>query len=182
MESKPKKRIYWDTCIFIDCLQDGKERYAHIKPYVEEACAGSLYIVTSTITYPEFYKIGVKAEEEDDFLKIKDFFDLTFIRRVPVDIQIGMRAQELCARYNVDFADSLHLASALETNTRVFFTYEGTLNKKRPLLELDNQIYFSDGGALHIVKPEIYTVELREQEIEEAIRKDRESGQEQLFT
>lgn len=51
------KRVYWDSCCFIDFLQ-GSERGEVLKGVVDKKDSGDLEIVTSVVTLTEVIKLG----------------------------------------------------------------------------------------------------------------------------
>jgi len=156
MPGKSIKRIYWDTCIFIDCLHQTFGRFQDIKPCLEEAEQEDSFLVTSTITQIEFYKLSHDPQNED-IEKINQFLDHSYIRRIPVDIPIALRAQKICNNFNIEFADSIHIATALETKAPFILTYDGIgKNNKTPMLEMDGKISLDNEKYLRILTPEQY--------------------------
>ena len=88
---------------------------------------------------------------------ISDFFERPFVHRESVGLFIAERARDIRRKYEVDSADSIHIATAAQTNSQFFLTYDGTKRRnKKPLLKLDQQIFLADGSPLRIVTPEEY--------------------------
>lgn len=68
---------------------------------------------------------------------------------VPVDKQIGMKAQtlQLAGVAGLKPPDAVHLASALVAKVPVFHTFD------KKLLKMDKQFALDDGSELSIVRP-----------------------------
>lgn len=77
------------------------------------------------------------------------FFDQKYILLIPIDKQIGLRAQnlQLAGIGGLKPPDAVHLASAIIANVAAFHTFD---NK---LLTLDKKLLKVDGGELSIVRP-----------------------------
>ena len=147
-----RKRVCWDSCIFIDKLQERTGRVAFIDPLLWEAEKGRLTIVASTLAIVE--TINVKQVQPlEEVCLIEEFFRRTYISLRPLDRAIALRAQKIRqAHKKVSPADAGHLATALATDTPYFLTTDG-INPKNEgaLLALDRKL---DG--LRILTPEQY--------------------------
>jgi predicted nucleic acid-binding protein len=128
--------------------------YKWIKPLVLEAEAGNLAVVVSSLAVAEVFFIRDVAPT-DQMKVIDEFFDFVWVRAEAATIKIAKIAQKLRRDHKVDPIDSIHVATALATESPVFLTYDGIHKKKTPLLPLDNLLSI-DGSPpfLRIRTPE----------------------------
>lgn len=148
-------RVYWDACAWISYInKELPETHPTIKDRRFELCQrtlkraedGEIEIVTSAFTLAEVCK---RAENQSGDKNLAAFFEQPYILVIPLDYEIGRRAQAL---QQAGFAglkppDACHLASALITNTPTFHTFDG------PLRKLDGTLANNAGIKLRIVRP-----------------------------
>ncbi len=110
------KRVYWDSCCFIDYLQ-GSERGEVLKGVVETMVDGSLQIVTSAITLTEVIKLGKGTTADRDKI-IRAFSTDKGLLVVDLTKHLAEQARDIIWRYSFDKhkADAVHLATAVYTN------------------------------------------------------------------
>lgn len=150
-----KEQVCWDSCIFIDKLQERSGRVAFIDPLIRLAEQGSLKIVASSMAIVE--TVNVKnIQPLEEVCLINEFFRRKIIALRNVDRPIAEKAQEIRREYrDITPTDAAHLATALITETPYFLTTDGLEPKRKgALLPLDKKI---DG--LRIVTPEKYLAE-----------------------
>lgn len=107
------KRIYWDSCCFIDYL-NGTERGKQVRGVVEKAQNGELQIVTSVLTLTEV--LGVKNATEEEKNKIKKAFTPACgILLVDATKHLAESARDFIwdYGYHKHSKDAVHLATAL---------------------------------------------------------------------
>lgn len=149
-------QIAWDSCIVIHFLEQTPGHFPVIFPIAKDAEDKKLKIVVSMLTIAETLRITGKLSVDQETI-ISDFFERPFIHREAVGLFIAERARDIRRKYEVDSADSIHIATAAQTNSQYFLTYDGTKRRnKSPLLKLDQQILLADGSPLRIITPEDY--------------------------
>jgi predicted nucleic acid-binding protein len=97
-------RDYWDSCIFIDLLQQTAGRYDACEEIRKKAEDGELIIVTSAIALAEVCKLPASGlADQEQFQKITDFFENPYIAIRAVDRIIGSRARELTHTHGLPY-------------------------------------------------------------------------------
>ena len=72
MTNKPAL-LYWDSCVFISCIQHDPRRFATLEAIVEEARSGKIILVASTMVLAETVKLsGDDALRKQEEQKIHD--------------------------------------------------------------------------------------------------------------
>ena len=149
-------RVYWDACSWIAYIQKempgpGKgfqePRFDLCRQVLKRAEAGEIEIATSAFTLAEVCKFP--SDPTSPVTNLPAFFDQQYIVLVPVDKQIGVKAQslQLAGLIGLKPPDAIHLASATVWNVPVFHTFDKTL------LDLNGLVMLADGNPLKIVKP-----------------------------
>ena len=57
MPSEPR-RVYWDSCVYIDCIQRHPERHAVLDLIIEQAKGGEIVLVASALVLAEVSKLN----------------------------------------------------------------------------------------------------------------------------
>ena len=106
------KRVYWDSCCFIDFLQ-GSERGEVLKGVVDKKDSGALEIVTLT----EVIKLGKGTAEERDAI-IQVFNQDKGLLVVDLTKHLAEQAREVIWKYSFERhkEDAIHLATAVYVN------------------------------------------------------------------
>src|SRR4051812_48752614 len=111
-----KVRVYWDSCVFIDLLQQSPGRYEQCKHIHEQAEKGDLIIVTSAVTRAEVSRLpdagGIMPEDQSR--QILDYFENPYISIRQVDRLTAEHANQLCRGHNIMPLDAIHLATAIK--------------------------------------------------------------------
>jgi len=151
------KRVYWDACIWIAVIneersvpiKDGttENRFAMCESVMEQAKSGNLEIVVSAFTLAEVCKSREAKDENPS--KLPNFLDHDFMIVVPVDKDVGLKAQSLQISGLVSLKppDAIHLASAQKANCEEFHTFD------KGLIGLDGNIAARNGNVIKICKP-----------------------------
>jgi predicted nucleic acid-binding protein len=153
---RPPPRVYWDACAWIAYInkemptsESGIKhpRYEMCRHALIRAEKGEIEIVTSAFTLAEVCKRNPAPNAPA--INLAAFFDQKYILLVPIDKQIGLRAQhlQLAGVGGLKPQDAVHLASALVANVPVFHTFD------EKLIKLDQQLSLGDGRLLSIVRP-----------------------------
>lgn len=153
------EKIAWDSCIIIDAIQKEPERWPAIEPMARRAESGDLSIVVSTVSLAEvvylreFATTGMSQADQDDL--IKRWFDNDYVYTRNADIGICEEAAKLGRAHRVTPLDSIILATAVLTETKVLVTYDdaGKSSTGVSLLDLDSKVT-AGRDLLRIVTPE----------------------------
>lgn len=154
--SKLIPRVYWDACAWIAFINKEMPspqneiklpRFEMCRDTLKRAENGDIEIVTSAFTLAEVCKRA--TDSSSPVINLPGFFDQKYILLVPVDKQIGMKAQtlQLAGVAGLKPPDAVHLASALVAKVPVFHTFD------KNLLKMDKQFALDDGSEMSIVRP-----------------------------
>jgi predicted nucleic acid-binding protein len=131
-----KEIVYWDSCVFIDFLQQTSGRYEACKYIHDRAESGTLIIVTSTVTLAEVARLpdagGLMPHEKSR--QILDYFKNPYIAVRQLDRTIAERAHEICRSNNLIHLDAIHLATALNFRVSILYTYDSKKQRRKGLL------------------------------------------------
>lgn len=128
---------YWDAGVFCSFFnaQFEPERAAIVRALLEDAEAGRIVIVTSTVSLVEVLKIDrqhplTKSAED----MIVAFFEKPYIRLVSADRLICETARQLIWKHStLEYKDAIHLASAIHYSKRAhlnaLFAWDGDFTK-----------------------------------------------------
>lgn len=154
--TKQSERIYWDANAWIAYIRKemptaknglADRRYEMCRDVLKRASAGETEIATSAFTLAEVCKR--RDEPNGPPINLPAFFNQPFVLVIPVDMQVGQRAQnlQLAGVSSLKPADATHIASALVWSVAVFHTFD------EKLLKLSNTLTCRNGEQLRIVKP-----------------------------
>ena len=118
-------RRYWDSCNFISLIaEDEAERAEICQRILEDAEAGRVVIVTSTLTIAEVIRMrGSPMLTEDEEATISNFFLHRYILMYDVTRIIAENARKLAREHGIRPNDAIHLATALLSDADVFETW-----------------------------------------------------------
>jgi predicted nucleic acid-binding protein len=141
------ERQCWDSCLFIDFITDkttgGSRRSRIFKQLVAEARAGRSVILLSNLVLAEVRPRKARNGEHRELLEELLEANRLFVQFYAVTRKIALRARDEGAKYSLSVCDAVHVATALEGNASVLFTYDGYLGDGKPvtrLLALDRKI------------------------------------------
>jgi len=148
MPSEPRP-VYWDSCVFIDLLQQTPSRYDACDAVHRQAEKEQIIIVTSVVTLTEVTRIknaGIISDELSD--KILEYFENPYIAVRQLDRELAKDAHRLCRRLNLMGLDGIHLATALERKVDVLYTYDSKKQRRNGLLGWDGKLGTGSVGQL----------------------------------
>jgi predicted nucleic acid-binding protein len=145
-KSRKPTPIYWDACCFISILSNETNAKDCLK-VVKAAADGHLVIVTSAISLVEVIKLdGKKPIAEDDQAKVDAAMLGPHFSIREVDRTVAQLARRLIWDHGVAVKDSIHVATALDTNAVEMHTTDNELLGLSPLC--------INGTELLITKPD----------------------------
>ena len=136
------KLVYWDSCIFLDALQQTPAWSVILKQFVDAGKDGKLSIVTSSFTLVEVIRIARHDVNMDPGVaehQIASFFDNAFISVRQLDKPLAGKARVIARDHGIKPADAVHIATAIDMKVSVMHTRDG-LTKSRGLIGKSNQI------------------------------------------
>lgn len=126
---KDRRRIYWDSCVFIHAIQQTQEFQTVLEAILDEARAGSLVIVTSALTLAEVRGAGSETDEAT----IDDMFRQDYIVVRVLDPPLASRARRLGRDHGIKPADAIHVATAIDLGAEVMHTMDGKTKTRGPI-------------------------------------------------
>ncbi len=150
-------RVYWDACTWIAVINEeravnkgGKafeDRYTMCTSIIARAENKEFEIVASAFTLAEVCKCQESKTTQPN--KLSGFLDHNYILVLPVDKNIGLKAQTLQVALDGKLkpADAIHIASAQRANVAELHTFDEVL------LKLNGEIVADNGKAIKICRP-----------------------------
>jgi predicted nucleic acid-binding protein len=136
-----QERIYWDSCVFISCIERTPSRYSILKTIIRDAEEGSLVLVASTLVIAEVTKLNGSTElEKKQAQLIQDFFENDYIEIRALDRLTAEQAAEISRKYGLKPPDAIHVATAIRHGCSCLQTYDGEQGCQGKLLAFDNKI------------------------------------------
>jgi predicted nucleic acid-binding protein len=128
-------KVYWDSVVFIDLIEQTPGRIERIRPLVESAINDKLIIVTSAFTMAEVVKLkNLNLLDEDAERRVTEFFENQYLSIRNVDRFVAEAARPIVRKHGVKPPDAIHLATAILSKVAVLHTFD------EPLLKLDGKI------------------------------------------
>ncbi len=138
---------YWDSCVFLSYLENDPDRVSHIESILNEAAAGKVQILTSTLSiaevaYTSYEKEGrvLRPGEEKriDALWHPPVMLVEYHRRIAVEARRLIRESFATDKPTLKPNDAIHAATAHLHQADVFHTYDSKLTRAiRALLQFD---------------------------------------------
>jgi predicted nucleic acid-binding protein len=119
------EKRYWESSVIIAYLNGERGRAEECQAILDEAEQGKIWIYTSALTITEVLKYrGAKPISKDKREKVRDFFQVDYIRVIQIDRWIAYGAQDLVWENGIPPKDALHVASALKAEVDALETYD----------------------------------------------------------
>lgn len=147
-KAEPAEIQYWDACLFIWLLagQDqDRDEIAKLRLLAQRAKDGHITIVTSMLSVAEVRPAKDRPISADELDKVNSIMLAEEIDLRPMTLAIAQRAQAIGHKLpDLLPADCVHVATALEANAAVLFTYDGCGKRRRP----SHMIYHSESDVI----------------------------------
>ncbi len=155
MPPKPEC-IYWDSCVYISCIQQDPARYPVLRAFLGVAESRKIFLVASALVVAEVVKLNCSPEpinKQADL--IREFFENDYIEVRSVDRAIAEEAAKICRSHDIRPPDAVHVATALKFQCTCLQTYDGENPKPKGkyLLPLDGKVGWP---ALKIELPQVH--------------------------
>lgn len=140
------KRVYWDSCCFIDWIENRRaDRIAMLRSVIDAAINDEVVIVASTLALAEVVRCnGNEPLSDEDDERIKRFFNASrYIEMRVMDRRVAAKAREIhretlanLGPYSpkVPLSDCIHIATALLSGCSVLHTFD-----EKHLLKANNR-------------------------------------------
>src|ERR1044072_6507382 len=126
------KRIYWDSCVFIDRIQETADRINVLRAISKLAEDRDVILVTSAVAIAEVVRCEPdRALSEQDAKKIREFFENDYITVRQLTTDIAGKAAEISPVQGRTPLDAIHVATAIDAKCLVLHTYDGRNKKKK---------------------------------------------------
>lgn len=134
----PSQIISLDSNIFIRAIDDPSTLGEKSRELLEEIKKVSPQVFISTMLLQEFFVRVYKDSRQKDINPLLEFISLDRLCTIKdVDRQVALLAAKLRAEYpSLRAPDAIHLASAIESKAKLFFTTDRRLPKKIGGLEI----------------------------------------------
>ena len=140
MTTEPQ-RIYWDSCVYISCIEGTPDRVDVLHKILQLAEAGEIVFVASALVIAEVSRIKNSAADVAEQAKtIRAFFENDFIAVRGVDRKTAEDAAEIGRQTGLRGADCVHVATAIRWKCRSFQTYDGEMGNPKKLLAFNGKI------------------------------------------
>ena len=123
-------RLFLDTASVVYYVEEDTRYLALVDPVFDRLDAGTLVAVTSPVTLAECLVMPYRNNQ----VELQQIFsDLivngTNVLFASIDREMGRRAAELRARYNLSLTDAFQIAVALQSGCDAFLTNDMTLKR-----------------------------------------------------
>jgi predicted nucleic acid-binding protein len=137
---------YWDSCLFINFLtRQDQEKADTVAALIERARRETFRILVSTLVIAEVRPSDEYSQASREIVEEIFATNRPYIQFAAPTRSIATRARELGAENRqLTVPDCIHLATAMELEADVFFTWDGdrdnVLRRSRGLLRFDRQL------------------------------------------
>ncbi len=121
-------KIYWDSVVFIDLIEETPGRIYKLKPVIERAMKQEVVIVTSALTMVEVVKLtNLNLLDEDAERRVTEFFENAYINVRNVDRFVAEAARPIVRKHGIKPPDAIHVATAILSKVDVLHTFDQPL-------------------------------------------------------
>jgi|SRR5436309_8278410 len=145
-----RRRLYWDTSIFLCFLnRDEQERGRICEDVLQHAAMDEVLILTSTYTIVEVIRPKKRSIPSSQPLtpqqidKIKSMFRWPFIQTIELDDRIALYASDLARDHRLTPADAVHTASAILWKADVLQAWDRDFSSVSNLISIEQPQFIS---------------------------------------
>jgi predicted nucleic acid-binding protein len=134
-------RVYWDSCLYIACIQKEPARFPELRAVIKLAEDGAVVLVASTLVIAEVVKLKAStATAAKQAKKIREFFENDYIKVRALDRTTAEQAAEISRSFGLKPLDAVHVATAIAMKCSCLQTYDGEGGDPKKLLAFDGKI------------------------------------------
>jgi predicted nucleic acid-binding protein len=122
-------RIYWDTMLFIYYFEGHSDFGPRVRQIHHEMTRRGDILCTSIFTAGEIFVGPQRLKDYENLKRLKDYFESDEIEVIPFTISTAEAYSRIRAENSVLPGDAIHLASAAEARTDLFFTNDKRIQK-----------------------------------------------------
>ena len=140
MPKKPEL-IYWDSCVYISCIEKTPDRFPILRNIQDDAEAGKVLLVASAFVIAEVNKFDdptLSAAEQAE--RIKKFFENDYIEIRAMDRRTAELAADISRTHGIKPGDAVHVATAILSKCSCLQTYDGEQGESRKLLAFNGKV------------------------------------------
>jgi predicted nucleic acid-binding protein len=121
-------KLYWDSVVFINLIEETIGRVERIRPHLQSAIDEKSVIVTSAFTMAEVVKLtNLNLLDEDAERRVTEFFENPYISVRNVDRFVAETARPIVRKHGIKPPDAIHVATAILSKADVLHTFDQTL-------------------------------------------------------
>ncbi|MCH8042323.1 MAG: PIN domain-containing protein [Planctomycetes bacterium] len=140
MPKKPE-RIYWDSCVYISCIEKTPGRYPVLRDILDDAESGKVLFVASAFIIAEVNKFDdPTASAAEQAEKLRKFFENDYIEIRAMDRRTAELAADISRTHRIKPPDAVHVATAILSQCSCLQTYDGDKGEARKLLAFNAKI------------------------------------------
>lgn len=133
-----ERKLYWDSDVFIDLLEQTPGRIHRLAPIVTAAEHGSVVIVTSALTMVEVVKLKNLNLLDDQIEQlVAEFFENDYISIRNVDRFVAEKARPIVRKCGIKPPDAIQVATAILMEVDVMHTFDAKLIGLSGLVEIE---------------------------------------------
>jgi predicted nucleic acid-binding protein len=124
-------KIYWDSVVFIDLIEETPGRISRLQSVIERAMKQEVVIVTCALTMVEVVKLkNLNLLDEDAERRVTEFFENAYISVRNVDRFVAEAARPIVRKDGIKPPDAIHVATAILSKVEVLHTFDQPLLKQ----------------------------------------------------
>jgi predicted nucleic acid-binding protein len=141
MPTNDPTRIYWDSCLYIACIQKEQKRFPTLRAIMKMAEEGKVVLIASTLVIAEVVKLNASSQAASkQAKKIRDFFENEYIKVRALDRATAENAAEISRKHGLKPMDAVHIATAIATKCHCLQTYDGEQGDPKKMLAFNGKI------------------------------------------
>lgn len=148
------RKLYWDACAWLGLINEEPSKRRELEMVYDAARRGNCELWTSTWAVVECFREDAEKHDEKPYpearlVRIRNFFNQPFIKKIPLDSIIADRAAHILRTSKLNNkGDAVHLASALWWSVDALHTFDHA-----DLIALSYQFQDRSGRPLLICMP-----------------------------
>ena len=144
----PKKRLYWDTSVFLCFLNEAEEERRDIcQDILDHAKDGDVEIITSMYSLVEVIRPkGIKFPTQltpTEVEKLEGMFRWPWLKKIQIHEDLAISASRLARAHGLKPADAIHAATAISEQVTELQKWDSDFSKIAHLISVTEPTYLS---------------------------------------